>query len=318
VNALEPAATSRANPGAGVPAAIVCRYAPTPSGDLHLGNMAAAVSAWLFTRAHAGRFLIRVDDLDRLREAPGAAARILQDLARFGLDWDGPVVFQSARVGEYRAALDRLIADGRAYPCFCSRTDIRKAIEAQGGRLPGDNEEAVYPGTCRAIPPDEAWARGRTAPHAVRFRAVGRVAFDDLFAGAVTQDLEAEAGDFVLWRRDGVPAYHLATAVDEIALGITHIVRGADLLPSTPRQIALIEALGGTAPTYGHLPVIRGDDGLKLSKRDGSLSVRTALSSGRTVEDLVGDIAFRTGLTATAAPTTVRTLLEGVRQAPST
>jgi glutamyl-Q tRNA(Asp) synthetase len=231
------------------------RFAPTPSGPLHFGSMVAAVGSYLDAKSQGGTWALRIDDLDPPRVAPGSVDSILRCLEKFHMAWDGEVVFQSAREDAYRAALDRLRALALVYPCACSRKEIGEAgLEGVDG--------AVYPGTCR-----DGARPGREA-RAWRVRTTAKpVDFVDLLQGHVCQDLEHEIGDFVLLRADGVYAYHLACAVDDHAQGITHVVRGADLLTSTPRQIYLQGLLSLPVPAYLHLPIALNSAGEKLSKQ---------------------------------------------------
>lgn len=243
---------------------VVGRFAPSPTGPLHLGSLVAAVASWLFARAAGGRWLVRIEDIDLPRVVPGSAEEILAALARYGLEWDGQVVWQSQRTALYEDALARLRAQGLVYDCACSRADLQRAASAPVG------EEAVYPGTCRNGLPDGKVAR------AVRFRSPDEViAFEDLICGPVEENVAARTGDFVVRRADGLFAYQLAVVVDDAEQGVTQVVRGADLLHSTARQIALQRALGYPTPAYGHVPLVRSDDGTKLGKRDGALPLPT-------------------------------------------
>lgn len=231
------------------------RFAPTPSGPLHLGSMVAAVGSFLDARSRGGTWLVRVDDLDPPRTVPGAADAILRCLDAFGMHWDGTVAYQSARNDAYHAALHQLRQSGRTYPCACSRREISDAGVA-------GVEGAVYPGTCR---------KGLTAGREARALRVctdaAVVEFDDGLQGHVRQALHAEIGDFVVYRADHVFAYHLACAVDDAEQGVTDVVRGADLIASTPRQIHLQNLLGLPTPAYLHLPVAVNAAGEKLSKQ---------------------------------------------------
>jgi glutamyl-Q tRNA(Asp) synthetase len=232
------------------------RFAPTPSGPLHLGSLLAATGSYLSTRSRGGRWLLRIDDLDRDRCIPGLADQFQAVLEHFGFEWDGNVCFQSDRIELYEAALASLQRDERCYPCRCSRSQLA-ALALEPGAEP------VYPGTCRNDP-----AAGSTA-HALRFRIAADAAvigFDDEWQGCVQQDCVREAGDFVIRRRDGYFAYHLAVVVDDELQGITEVVRGCDLLSSTPRQILLQQALGYRTPRYAHLPLLTEPDGRKLAK----------------------------------------------------
>lgn len=236
----------------------VGRFAPSPTGPLHFGSLVAALASFVDARAHGGTWRVRMEDLDPPREQPGAADAILAALEACALEWDGEVVLQSRRGEAYREALARLGAVGATYPCACSRREIADSIVARGGALDG----AIYPGTCR-----NGLASGRSA-RSVRFRVGGgTLAFDDAVQGHIVADLARESGDFVLMRSDGLFAYQLAVVVDDAAQGVTHVVRGADLLDSTPRQIALQRALGIATPAYLHVPVAVDRRGEKLSKQ---------------------------------------------------
>ena len=244
------------HPKAG-PVPYVGRFAPSPTGPLHFGSLVAALGSWLDARAAGGRWLLRMEDLDRPREQPGAAEAILRTLEACGLAWDGEVMVQSRRTEAYAQALARLQDAGLAYPCGCTRREI--ADSATG--LAPDGAQ-VYPGTCR-----HGLAPGRSA-RAWRVRTThAPVAFIDRLQGAQSQDLEREVGDFVLLRADGLYAYQLAVVVDDAAQGVTDVVRGADLLDSTARQILLQGLLGLTVPRYLHLPVAVNAAGEKLSKQ---------------------------------------------------
>lgn len=233
------------------------RFAPSPTGPLHFGSLAAAVASWLDARAAGGEWLVRMEDLDTPRCAPGAASAILRTLEECGLHWDGEVEYQSRRLPLYREALDRLIARGLAYPCACTRREIADSVVAR--RPTG---ETPYPGTCRDRLP-----AGR-APRSWRLRVPsGLFAYVDRLQGPRSEDVERETGDFVLLRADGIFAYQLAVVVDDAAQGITDVVRGADLLASTPRQLVLLRALGVPEPRYLHVPVAANHRGEKLSKQ---------------------------------------------------
>jgi len=243
------------------------RFAPSPSGPLHLGNLRTALLAWLFARAAGARFLLRVEDLDPGRSRPEHERRQLDDLAALGLDWDGPVVRQSELRDRHRDALAQLEAGGRVYPCWCTRAEIREAASAAHGPLP----EGAYPGTCRrltAAQRAEREASGR--PPALRLDAgAERIAFDDRLHGRV----EGVVDDLVLWRNDDTPAYNLAVVVDDGDQGIGEVVRGDDLLDTTPRQLLLQRLLGLPHPSYAHVPLVLGPDGRRLAKRHGAVTL---------------------------------------------
>ena len=231
------------------------RFAPTPSGPLHFGSLVAATGSYLEARSHGGEWRLRIDDLDPPRVAPGAVASILRCLEALGFEWDGPVLYQSRRLPAYHAALHQLRLLGAVYPCACSRKEIAQSA------LPGD-EASIYPGLCRGgLPP------GRPA-RALRLRVQGmRVEFDDRLLGWQRRDLERDPGDFIVYRADGVYAFHLASAVDDGEQGMTDVVRGADLLESSARQLRLMRLLALPAPRYVHLPVATDRSGEKLSKQ---------------------------------------------------
>jgi glutamyl-Q tRNA(Asp) synthetase len=250
------ATTGTADP-AGRPACG--RFAPTPSGPLHFGSLVAAVASWLDARAQRGRWLVRIEDLDPPRERPGAAEDILRTLERLALSWDGPVLRQSARHEAYAEALEQLARQGLVNDCGCPRSALA-ALQVNAGRASG--EDLHHPPRClpRATPPGP----GEIAR---RFRAPdAEVCFEDRVQGRVCTNVAQTTGDFVLQRRDGLYAYQLAVVVDDEAQGVTDVVRGADLLSSTPRQLLLQRALGLRTPRYLHVPVVLGPDGSKLSK----------------------------------------------------
>ncbi len=260
------------------PPAYRGRFAPSPTGPLHFGSLVAAVGSYLDARSQGGEWLLRMEDVDAPRNVPGAAESILATLEVFGFEWDGPVLWQSARLEAYRETLERLRLAGLAYPCACSRKEI--ADSARHAAIDGG---LAYPGTCRAgLPP------GRTA-RAWRLRVDDReTAFVDRVQGPVVQHLERDVGDFVLLRADGQYAYQLAVVVDDASQGVTDVVRGADLLASTPRQIWLQHCLGYPAPRYAHLPVAVNDAGEKLSKQ----TLAPALQAGQAAAELVRALAF--------------------------
>jgi glutamyl-tRNA synthetase len=243
------------------------RFAPSPTGTLHVGNLRTALLAWLFARTAGARFLVRMEDLDQGRVIAGSAERQLADLRALGIDWDGEVVFQSNRHDAYEAAIERLLAADRLYECFCTRAEIRAAASAPHGPLP----EGAYPGTClRLTPADRRRKRGGGRPPALRVRAdAARVAFVDRVHGPQ----EGVVDDFVVRRNDGAPAYNLAVIVDDAWQRIGEGVRGDDLLESTPRQLFLAEALGLEPPSYAHVPLVLGPDGARLAKRHGAVTL---------------------------------------------
>lgn len=271
-------------PGAG-------RFAPSPSGDLHIGNLRTALLAWLFARSTDRRFLIRMEDLDRV--LPGADVRQLADLAALGVEWDGPVVYQSDRTDRYDAAIGRLTSEGLTYPCFCTRREIREAASAPHPDL-GPAADGSYPGTCRNLSAAEvADRRAAGRQGALRLRAeVDRWTVQDEILGPFSGVVD----DVVLRRNDGVAAYNLAVVVDDAAQGVDQVVRGDDLLSSAPRQAYLASLLGLPAVTYAHVPLALNTAGQRLAKRDGAVTLTELVGAGRTPRDVLSTIAVSLGL----------------------
>jgi glutamyl-Q tRNA(Asp) synthetase len=277
---------------------IIGRFAPSPTGPLHFGSLVAALGSYLFARSAGGRWLLRIDDLDVPRVIRGAADDILRTLETLGFAWDGEPVWQSRRSDAYQEALLQLEASGAVYPCGCSRAEIARIASAPHG----SGDELVYPGICRS-----GLATGKKS-RALRIRVpVEEIGFSDGICGEYRQSLVATCGDFVIRRADGLFAYHLATVVDDAAAGVNQVVRGSDLLFSTPRQIYLQRLLGQSQPAYYHLPLVTAPDGAKLSKRDSAVS----LAAGRNLRReggalLLGALQFLgqpiTGLSAAATP----------------
>jgi glutamyl-Q tRNA(Asp) synthetase len=245
------------------------RFAPSPTGPLHAGSLVAALASWLDARAHRGQWLVRIEDVDAPRCVPGADREILRQLAACGMVPDEPPAWQSQRGGLYQQGLDLLVARGQAYACGCSRRDIELALRAQGRDRPR-HADLVYPGTCRE------GLHGK-APRAWRLRVPeGTVAWTDRHTGVHLQDVAQAVGDFVLKRADGLFAYQLAVVMDDQLQGITHVVRGEDLVDNTPRQLLLQRALGYREPAYLHTPLVLGASGEKLSKQNGAAPVDLA------------------------------------------
>jgi glutamyl-Q tRNA(Asp) synthetase len=274
------------------PPSYTGRFAPSPTGPLHAGSLVAALASWLDARAHHGRWLVRIEDVDTPRCVPGADRLILRQLAACGLVPDEPPLHQSRRGTHYQAALDLLLAQGRAYPCACSRKDIEAAWTARG-IVRERHGELVYPGTCRGGlcgRPARAWrlltvaVDPQTLPPSQAGSAAGamdsvapcRIAWHDRRLGHQQQDVSQEVGDFVLKRADGLWAYQLAVVVDDAAQGVTHVVRGEDLADNTPRQILLQRQLGLPTPRYLHTPLVRNAQGDKLSKQNGAVPLDTS------------------------------------------
>ncbi|WP_158746400.1 tRNA glutamyl-Q(34) synthetase GluQRS [Acidisphaera sp. L21] len=266
---------------------ITTRFAPSPTGMLHLGHAFVALDAWQRARRAGGRFLLRVEDIDANRCRPDYTRALLEDLRWLGLDWDGAVRMQSAHLPEYRIALDRLQGERLLYPCFCTRADVARSVTAPHGP-----DGAVYPGTCRHLSPDERARRIESgAPFALRLDLAaacirtGRLSFVEQGRGRV--DCQPERfGDVVLSRRDAVGSYHLCVTHDDAAQGVTLVSRGTDLLAATDIHRVLQALMGWPEPEYVHLPLLTGPDGRRLSKRDGADSLRGMREAGRTPADV--------------------------------
>jgi glutamyl-tRNA synthetase len=278
------------------------RFAPSPTGDLHLGNLRTALLAWLFARSSGGRFLLRVEDLDPVRSGADHEARQLADLAALGVDWDGPVVRQSSRRARHEEVLAELDRRGLTYPCWCSRREIREASEAPHG-----DELGAYPGTCRALTEAERAERAATGrPAATRLRAgEAVVTVVDRLHGEVT----AVVDDVVLRRNDGVPAYNLAVVVDDADQGVEEVVRGDDLLSSTPRQAHLADLLGLARPAWAHVPLVLGADGDRLAKRHGAVTLGDLAAEGVDAASVRARLAASLGLAAPGEAVTMAELL---------
>lgn len=270
------------------------RFAPSPTGRIHLGNARSALLGWLQARAAGGQFLLRIEDLDRARCRPAFLEDLYRDLSWLGLDWDEPPLVQSQREALYQEALERLERAGRVYPCFCTRAEISRAASAPHGL---SDEGPRYPRTCASLSDEERTLRARTRPPALRFRvAPGEWCFEDGVYGRTCQDVDAAVGDFVVRRNDGVASYQLAVVVDDAASGITDVLRGDDLLSSTPRQLQLYQALGHTPPRFWHVPLVLGEDGKRLAKREGAFAVAELRERGLPVERVLGLLAAWSGL----------------------
>jgi glutamyl-tRNA synthetase len=280
------------------------RFAPSPTGTLHLGNLRTALLAWLFARSQDARFLVRMEDLDTGRVRRHFEDEQLHDLAALGLDWDGPVVRQSERLELYEEALDRLRAQGLIYECWCTRREIREAASAPHGDVP----DGAYPGTCLALTERErAERRASGRAPALRVAAGGaRVGFRDRIAG----EQEGVVDDFVVRRNDGAIAYNMAVVVDDAEQGIGEVVRGADLLDSTPRQLWLAERLGLPAPRHAHVPLMLGPDGERLAKRHGAVTLADRAALGETPDDVRATLAASVGLCAPGERITTADLVE--------
>ena len=286
---------------------LVGRLAPSPTGVLHLGNARSFLLAWLSARSAGGSLLMRVEDIDGPRIREGAAQQALDDIRWLGLDWDAGEIYQSERLGEYGAVVDGLLSDGLAYPCVCTRREVEEAASAPHESW---HDAVVYPGTCRGLFASREEAREASGRDpAVRFRVeVDAVAFSDGFRGPQEGLI---AGDFVIQKRDGGPAYQLGVVVDDIASGVTEVLRGDDLLVSTPRQLLLYQTLDSPPPQFTHVPLVVGPDGRRLAKRHGDTSLRRFRDDGVSAERVVGYLAWLSGLRDSVEPCTARSLLPG-------
>jgi len=296
------------------------RYAPSPTGDLHLGNLRTALLAWLFARCTDGLFVLRVEDLDRSRVRPGASERMLFDLRWLGLDWDeGPDVggpyapyIQSERQEIYRTYLQRLQEKDLIYPCYCSRAEIARAASAPHG-----NEGPRYPSTCRYL--TQAQRKQHEANNrrpSMRFRVDDErtVSFIDLLVGPIEQQVQQTVGDFIVCRSDGIFAYQFAVVVDDALMYINQVVRGVDLLESTARQILLFEALGFQVPTFAHVPLLLDENGKRFSKRTQSAGLAPLRMAGVTPEQIVGQMAAECGLVDRGEQLSATELAQGFRR----
>ncbi|MGZ4673420.1 MAG: tRNA glutamyl-Q(34) synthetase GluQRS [Ilumatobacteraceae bacterium] len=266
------------------------RFAPSPTGPLHLGNLRTALVAWLWARRNGGGFVVRMEDLDRVTSSAEHEAGQLAALRSIGLDWDGDVVRQSDRFALYRAAIDRLREQGLVYECYCTRSEIRQSARAPQG----DDADGVYPGTCRLLTNEQRLAKESAGRRpALRLLSEGAaIAFDDLLAGPQVGRVD----DVVLQRNDGVPAYNLAVVVDDAAQGVTDVVRGDDLLATTPRQIELHRLLGLPVPRYAHVPLVLAPDGTRLAKRHGAVTLDDLAARGASPGDVCARLAASLGI----------------------
>jgi glutamyl-tRNA synthetase len=279
--------------------------APSPTGAQHVGNARSYLIAWLSARSRGGSVALRIEDIDSPRIKVGAADAILQDLAWLGLDWDGTPVVQTQRLHHYQAALAQLQAQELVYPCTCTRTDVERAASAP--HL--EHEGPIYPGTCAGRRVADA-ARLGDRPYCWRMRTSdAQVSFVDAFRGPITLSLRELGGDFVVWKSAGTPAYQLAVVVDDAAQNITEVVRGDDLVPSTPRQLLLYQALGLQPPQFVHVPLVVGPDGRRLAKRHGDTRLAALRDANIAADALIGLLAWSCRWLDRITPITVTQLL---------
>lgn len=283
------------------PSPIVCRFAPSPSGRMHLGNVASCLIAWLSARAAHGRIVLRIEDLDPRANSPEVARLIIDDLHWLGLEWDEGPYYQHERLSLYQDALARLSdidAGSLVYPCFCTRRELHAASAPHAS-----DGTYVYPGICRSLTPQQRDYYARLRKPALRLRVpevydqTGTITFEDLCYGPQREVLAQSCGDFLVQRSDGVIAYQLAVVVDDADMGITQVVRGRDLLTSSPRQIYLQRLLGYPQPHYGHIPLLVAADGRRLSKRNHDLDLEALKQRFTTSQQLISALAYQFGLT---------------------
>ena len=276
---------------------VVGRFAPTPSGRMHLGNAFSTLMAWLAARSAGGRMILRIEDLDTRARDRAVADTLMRDLEWLGLDWDEGPYWQSERGDVYAEAIGRLDAMGLVYPCFCSRAELHAATAPHAS-----DGTPIYQGTCRGLSQEEVAVRSAVRPPATRLVVpasddpAGTIAFDDLAFGHVEENLALECGDFLVRRSDGVVAYQLAVAVDDGLMGVTQVVRGCDLLGSVARQMYVQRLLGLPSPGFGHVPLLVAADGRRLSKRDRDLDLGVIRKRGVRPERVVGALAAAVGL----------------------
>lgn len=290
----------------------VGRFAPSPSGRIHLGNILCCMLAWLSARQKDGRVILRIEDLDTARCPRRYADQMEEDLRWLGLDWDeGPTAggpdgpyYQSQRTALYQAALEKLEAQGLVYPCFCTRAELHAASAPHR-----EDGQVVYAGTCRRLTPEETAAKMERRNPALRLAVPDETwSFVDGHMGPYSENLARDCGDFLLRRSDGMFAYQLAVVVDDAAMGVTEVVRGADLLDSTPRQLYLYRLLGLEPPAFFHFPLLLAPDGRRLSKRDADAGLDT-LRGRMTAAEVLGKLAYLGGFNPSAEPRTAETLL---------
>ena len=291
----------------------VGRFAPSPSGRIHLGNILCCLLAWLSARQKGGTIVLRIEDLDTARCPMRYAEQMIKDLLWLGLDWDeGPEIsgpdepyFQSQRTSLYQTALDRLEAQGLIYPCFCTRAELHAASAPHR-----EDGQTIYAGTCRSLTPAQRAEQARLRSPAPRLQVPdAEFSFIDGHMGYYAENLMRDCGDFLLRRSDGMFAYQLAVVIDDAAMGVTEVVRGADLLSSTPRQLYLYQLLGLTPPEFYHFPLLLSSDGRRLSKRDADAGL-DSLQGRVTAEELLGKLAQLAGFHPSGEPAPAAELLE--------
>ena len=282
----------------------VGRFAPTPSGFLHAGNLLCALIAWLSVRSQGGRFLLRIEDLDRPRCTDELTRQCIEDLKALGLDWDGPILYQSQRTPIYEEHLRRLESQGLTYPCFCTRAMLHSLTAPNQG-----DTQYIYPGTCARLTEEEVKQLSIHRTPSIRFRVPDReMVFSDRLQGLYRENPAKDCGDFVLRRSDGLFGYQLAVVVDDALSGVTEVVRGRDILSSTPRQICLYQALGYPVPEYAHIPLMTDSQGRRLAKRDADIRL-VSLKNRYSVPWILGMLGCSCGLLEEIAPVSLDDLI---------
>jgi len=310
-NIAAPSANAPTTLPASAPAPVVGRFAPSPSGRMHLGNVFSCLCAWLSARSQGGSIVLRIEDLDDRCKRPELAAQLIDDLTWLGLEWDEGPYYQHDRPDLYEDALRQLQDAGLTYPCFCTRAELHAASAPHAS-----DGTPIYRGACRGLSADEITRRSALRAPATRLRvptvddlASDVIEFVDRTYGAQCEALATECGDFLVRRSDGVFAYQLAVVVDDARMGVTEVVRGSDLLSSTARQLYLYRLLGLQAPTFAHCPLLLAPDGRRLSKRDGDQSLEN-LREKYTAQEIVGKLAYAYGLQPEPAPRTPESLIK--------
>ena len=309
-NIATPAVATSTAPS--TPTPVVGRFAPSPSGRMHLGNVFSCLCTWLSARSQGGRIVLRIEDLDDRCKRPELAAQLIDDLAWLGLEWDEGPFYQHDRLDLYEAAMHKLQDAGLTYPCFCTRAELHAASAPHAS-----DGTPIYRGACRGLSAEEIAHRSALRAPATRLRVPAVddlvddvVEFVDRTYGAQCEALATECGDFLVRRSDGVFAYQLAVVVDDAAMGVTEVVRGCDLLGSTPRQIYLQHLLGLPTPRYAHIPLLMAPDGRRLSKRDRDLDLGELRARFGTPKALLGWLAGQTGIAPDATPRSAEQLVE--------
>ena len=283
---------------------VIGRYAPSPSGRMHLGNIFSFLISYLYVKQHQGAMVLRIEDLDPDRTKQVYIDQIVRDLEWFGFDWVGEIVYQSSRTEAYQYAFNELRASGLVYPCFCTRADLHSA------QAPHSGEEYLYRGTCKFLSKEEVSQKASSGAYSFRLVVPDEtLELNDIFQGPCKQNLMHECGDFIIRRKDGVFAYQLAVVLDDSYQGVTTVIRGVDLLPSSPRQRYLQDLLDLPSVTYGHLPLLVDEKGRRLSKRNKDISLSVLEEQGYTPDEILGALSFKAGIIPVYEPLSLTQLV---------